>query len=530
MLSVSSSALARLAAARSSAACRTNNGATITRRGLGMRVREEIEELPSNFSMDAIQPPPHGFGKPYDPDPEPMAYVRKPVTSAHAIDLLSKSGAASALDSAAFGPNGSVVHGRYGVLDAKAAKSIPLEYLALLRPASEGAAALREILNTSATSSSGTILVYGASRPSGMSAVQLANASGHAVVAVVDGQHSGHDEMVDTIKGITSEPGTAVAEEYAVCKANFRELVHKTAMGDDYTADKLDTHQYLSDFKANLLEYIEYYPSDLPAAVDSESMKFMGKEKDRANFKENMTAYLSQFQPGADPIDPAQLDRNFTVDQYERFKAKFGIQTTAVISGGDDLGTNIHHFAPAQIVRDMCYSPEEVGSSADDSKPKAGDYPFEFSIRNVPSSLAPVLKGGPVLGAVIVVTPDLQKACEAVASAKTLRAKAEALQFLTESEKNAHAAASSIVAIAKKAGATIRTVGGSLPGITEIQKPADVDVTTALQGMAIDDDGNSKLNYFIQVYRAGDWPVYEDYAIHRAKEPLSGPREIVVTK
>lgn len=538
MLSVSSSALARLAAVRSSAACRPTTSAT-TRRGLGMRVREEIEELPSNFSMDAIQPPPHGFGKPYDPDPEPMAYVRKPVTSAHAIDLLSKSskeggsggggGAASALDSAAFGPNGSVVHGRYGVLDAKSAKTIPLEYLALLRPASEGAAALREI-TAAAAAAPGTILVYGASRPSGMSAVQLANASGHAVVAVVDGQHSGHDEMVDTIKGIISEPGTAVAEEYAVCKANFRELVHKTAMGDDYTSDKLDTHQYLSDFKANLLEYIEYYPSDLPAAVDSESMKFMGKEKDRANFKENMTAYLSQFQPGADPIDPAQLDRNFTVDQYERFKAKFGIQTTAVISGGDDLGTNIHHFAPAQIVRDMCYSPEEVGSSADDSKPKAGDYPFEFSIRNVPSSLAPVLKGGPVLGAVIVVTPDLQKACEAVASAKTLRAKAEALQFLTESEKNAHAAASSIVAIAKKAGATIRTVGGSLPGLTEIQKPADVDVTTALQGMAIDDDGNSKLNYFIQVYRAGDWPVYQDYAIHRAKEPLSGPREIVVTK
>jgi hypothetical protein len=500
-----------------------------------MRVREEMEELPPNFSMDAIQPPPHGFGKPYDPDPEPMAYVRKPVTSAHAIDLTKKGeggGSASALDSAAFGPNGTVVHGRYGTVDAAAAKSIPLEYLALLRPASEGAAALREIMSegkSSAASAPGTILVYGASRPSGMTAVQLANASGYAVVAVVDGQHSGHDEMVDTIKGLTSEPGTAVSEEYAVCKANFRELVNKTVSGDDITADKIDTNQYLSDFKANLLDYIEYYPSDLPAAVDSEVMKFMGKEKDRANFKENMTAYLSQFQPGADPIDPAVLDANFTVEQYELFKAKFGIQTTAVISGGDDLGTNIHQFAPAQIVRDMCYSPEEVSSS--DSKPKeGGDFPFEFSIRNAPTGLAPVLKGGPILGAVIVVTPDLQKACEAVASAKTLRAKAEALQFLTESEKNAHAAASSIVAIVKKSGGTIRTVGGSLPGLTEIQTPADADVTTALQGMAIDDEGNSKLNYFIQVYRAGDWPVYEDYAIHRAKEPLSGPREIVVTK
>ena len=130
----------------------------------------------------------------------------------------------------------------------------------------------------------------------------------------------------------------------------------------------------------------------------------------------------------------------------------------------------------------------------------------------------------------IVVTPELQKACQAVAAGKTLRAKAEALQFLTESEKNAHAAVSSIVSIVKKSGGTIRTVGGPLPGLTEIQKPADGDVDKALQGMAIDDDGNSKLNYFIQVYRAGDWPVDEDYAVHRAKEPLSGPRQIVVTK
>jgi hypothetical protein len=117
-----------------------------------------------------------------------------------------------------------------------------------------------------------------------------------------------------------------------------------------------------------------------------------------------------------------------------------------------------------------------------------------------------------------------------VAKAKTLRGKAEALQFLTESQKNAHAAASSIVTLASKSGATIRTVGGSLPGLTEIQKPSDADEQTALKAMELGDDGTSKLNYFIQVYRAGDWPVYEDYAIHRAKEPLSGPRQIVVTK
>ncbi|KAL7537168.1 hypothetical protein ACHAXR_007638 [Thalassiosira sp. AJA248-18] len=521
MLSISSSTVARLAARSSRPAV----VATATR-GMGMTVREDTDELPPNFSMDAVQPPPHGFGEPYDEPDDPMAYVRKPVTSAHAIDLSKGEGATSALDSAAFGPKGSVVHGRFGNVDATAAQTVPLEYLALLRPAAEGAAALREIAEAS-KSSTGTVLVYGASRPAGMAAVQLANASGNAVVAVVDGQHSGNEDMMDTIKGLTSEPGTAVSEEYALCKANFRDLVEKTASGDDFTSFDLDTNQYnfLSDFKANLLDYVEAYPSDLPAAVDAEQMKFVGKEKDRANFKANMNAYLSQYAPGAAPIDPAQLEANFNVEQYALFKKKFGIQTTAVISGGDDLGTDTDRFAPAEIVQNMCAQPEVTPE--DDSK---GDYPFEFSIKSGPPPTTPTLSGGPIIGAVIEVTPDLAVACAAVDKAKTLRAKAEALQFLTEAQKNAHAAASSVVAQARNSGATIRTVGGSLPGLDKIQKPSDGDVATALQAMELGDDGTSKLNYFIQVYRAGDWPVYEDYAIHRAKEPLSGPRQIVVTK
>ena len=496
-----------------------------TQRSFGMRAREEFEELPPNFSMDAVKPPPHGFGEDYEDENEPMAYVHKPVKSAHAIDL--SKGAISSIDSAAFGKEGSVAHGSYGNVDASAASTIPLEYLALLRPASEGAAALREISEASKSATGGTVLVYGASRPAGLAAVQLANASGKAVVAVVDGQHSGHSEMVDTIKGLTSEPGTAVAEEYALCKANFRDLVEKTVEGDDFTSYDFDTNQYqfLSDFKANLLDYVEYYPSDLPAAVDAESMKFIGKEKDRANFKTNMTAYLSQFQPGADPIDPAQLEANFTVGQYDLFKKKFGIQTTAVISGGDDNGTDTNNFAPAGIVGNMCVAPETTSEES-----KEGGYPFEFSIKEGPTPLSPTLKGGPILGAVIEVTPNLLAACEAVAAAKTLREKAEALQFLTEPQKNAHAAASSIIALAKKSGGTVRTVGGSLPGLTEIQKPTEGDISTALKGMEVGDDGSTKLNYFIQVYRAGDWPVYEDYAIHRANEPLSGPRTLVVTK
>ena len=209
-----------------------------TQRSFGMRAREEFEELPPNFSMDAVKPPPHGFGEDYEDENEPMAYVLKPVKSAHAIDL--SKGAISSLDSAAFGKEGSVAHGSYGNVDASAASTIPLEYLALLRPASEGAAALREISEASKSATSGTVLVYGASRPAGLAAVQLASASGNAVVAVVDGQHSGHSEMVDTIKGLSSEPGTAVAEEYALCKANFRDLVEKTVEGDDFTSYDLE--------------------------------------------------------------------------------------------------------------------------------------------------------------------------------------------------------------------------------------------------------------------------------------------------
>ncbi|KAL3805064.1 hypothetical protein HJC23_003292 [Cyclotella cryptica] len=515
MLSISSTALSRTLA-------RTTRPATTTSlRGLAMKPREEFEELPPNFSMDSVQPPPHGIGESYEPDQDPMYYNRKPVTSAHSIDV--SKGSISNLDSAAFGPAGTILHGRFGQVDAAAAATIPLEYLALLRPAAEGVAALREITEASKLAS-GTVLVYGASRPAGMTAVQLAASSGSAVVAVVDGQHSGNDEMVDVIKGLTAEPGFAVAEEYALCKANFRDLVQRTVSGDELTAEGFDSTQFLEDFKANLLDYTQTYPDDLPAAVDAEELKFVGKEKDRANFKANMSAYLSQFAPGAPPIDSAQLDANFTVDQYELFKKKFGIQTTAVISGGDGV-TNTDRFAPGEIVANMIAAPETP--EADQS---TGDYPFEFSIKNFSPETTPSLKGGPIMGAIIEVTPELSTAAEAVSKAKTLRAKAEALQFLTEGERNAHAAASSVVSLARKAGAPIRTVGGSLPGLDAIQKPTDQDIAAALDAMAVGDDGSSRLNYFIQVYRAGDFPAYEDYAIHRATEPLAGPRQIVVTK
>jgi len=61
-------------------------------------------------------------------------------------------------------------------------------------------------------------------------------------------------------------------------------------------------------------------------------------------------------------------------------------------------------------------------------------------------------------------------------------------------------------------------------------EPTDEDVKEALAAMEIEDDGSTKLNYFVQVYRAGDYPVYADYAAHRAGEELAGPRQIIVTK
>lgn len=70
---------------------------------------------------------------------------------------------------------------------------------------------------------------------------------------------------------------------------------------------------------------------------------------------------------------------------------------------------------------------------------------------------------------------------------------------------------------------------GELPELTTVAPSGD-DVKEALSAMELEEDGSSRLNYFLQVYRASDYPVYADYAIHRAMEQLPGPRQIVVTK
>jgi hypothetical protein len=257
----------------------------------------------------------------------------------------------------------------------------------------------------------------------------------------------------------------------------------------------------------------------MPAAVDASKLKFLGMEKDKEQFRANMDAYLSQYPPGSPPMDQSQIDIYFSTDQYHVFRTKFWNQTTSVISGDES-----HFFSPPHIVKDLMKTPEKNTASTT-------CVPFSFStLRTDPYPAGTEsTPGGPVVGAIVSVTNDLKIASEAVAKAKTVRAKAEALQFLTDSQKDAFAAATSVAAQATKAGAPVITIGGKLPGIESVE-PTEADVKTALSAMTIQDDGITTLDYFIQAYRAGDFPFYADYAVHRATEELAGPRQIVVTK
>ena len=114
-------------------------------------------------------------------------------------------------------------------------------------------------------------------------------------------------------------------------------------------------------------------------------------------------------------------------------------------------------------------------------------------------------------------------------AAKTLRAKGEALAFLSRNERAAFGAASSVAAVAKKAGAPVVVMGGSLPGLPTA-KDTEADVKEALAAMDIDEKGETRLNYFVELYRANDFPFYADYAVFRATEELPTARQVVVTK
>jgi len=244
-------------------------------------------------------------------------------------------------------------------------------------------------------------------------------------------------------------------------KANFRDLVNATVTGKDAN-DLFDPELFLTDFQKNLMEYSKYFPESALSPVP-EDYTFSGKEKDRVNFDENISAYLSQFQKGSPAFDEVILKEAFTKEQYAIFKAKFGKQMTAVITGDDDAATE---FNPADIVKNMTESPEIISDylihqthSLDGEN--AAFVPYEFSVlKNKIANDVDLPEGGPVLGAVVNVTSDLAVAVEAVAKGKTLRDKAEALQFLTESQKSAYAAASSIVSIAKEQGKPVVVVGG----------------------------------------------------------------------
>lgn len=440
-------------------------------------------------------------------------FPNNPITSAHCIDVPNQK--LSQLDSVALKPDGSIVHGRYGTL-GDAAAAIPLEFLALLHPAAEGAAALR------ALKTKGTVVIYGATQANGFAAAQIGcHAMGQTIVGVVDGNHSGNEEMMEYTKGLIAEPGTAVCEEYALSKKLFADLVEGISTGDEGIQTP-SPEDYLKQFKENFYDYCETYPDTRPAAVSARHLEFNYMEKDRAMFEENMAAYLEQFPPGAPPMEKERVEALFTTEQYEIFRKKFWNQTTGVISGDEG------DFSAPHIVKQQIDAPEELDSR---TFPGAGPkFPYSFSVLDqyFPEG-SQQAKGGPITGAIICVTPTLKKAAEVVAKESTLRAKAEALAFLTKNEKAAFGAACSVAAIARKHKAPIVTVGGTLPGL-ETVKVQPEDVTTALQAMDIGEDGESALNYFVQCYRANDFPFYADYAVHRASEPLAGPRQLIVTK
>ena len=243
-----------------------------SRRAFGTRMTSGLDRL----SPDIVRALPTVEEAPPEVSDDPAAIVRGPVTSTHMIDIVTKQ--VSTLDSAAVSPTGSIVHGRYGDL-GDAAAAIPLEFLALLRPAAEGAAALRTLTQKS-SASMGTLLMYGASLPGGLAAAQMASAAGHAVVAVVGSEHAGDEAMMEVIKGLIQEPGTAVPESYALSKKNFADLVTSISTGDE-GIPTASPATFLEDFKANFVAYSEAYPDTRPAAVDPELMEFKYMEKDR---------------------------------------------------------------------------------------------------------------------------------------------------------------------------------------------------------------------------------------------------------
>ena len=393
---------------------------------------------------------------------EAAYHTTTPVTAAHAIDR--DAATLSHLDSVILDPqSGDLVHGRYGTLAAEAVMGVPLEYLALLRMVAEGAAGVAKLVSSrNDGGGSGTVLVYGASQANGLAAVQLAAAAPQigAVVGIVDGQHSCHEDLMEYVKGMIPEPGTAVGQEYALVKQNFRELVDSIASGEEGLATSTtDAEDCLADFQTNLLEYADVYPDTRPAAVEAHEVKFLGMEKDKEQFAANMDAYLSQYPPGSPPMDAQQVHGSFSTESYAAFRHQFWEQTTRVISGDES-----HVFSPPHLVQELLQRPPS--SAVEPVVPSSTSIPFAFDSSRRQRPVYPTgteaTPGGPVLGAIIAVTPELQIAAETVAAAgSSLRAKAEALHFLTDAQQDAFAAATSVAAQATNVGAPVVTIGGT---------------------------------------------------------------------
>mmetsp|Transcript_8679 Transcript_8679/g.10945 ORF Transcript_8679/g.10945 Transcript_8679/m.10945 type:complete len:549 (+) Transcript_8679:71-1717(+) len=543
---VTAMAASRLSILRPTSTFLTN---TTISRSFAIRTRLEpnLEPIPPNHTIDSVKPPKsYVMHNPEADVVDPMVYVRKQPVSAHAIDTACDPPKLSTLDAATLTPgkegeSGTVIHGRYGDLGTDVAECIPLEYLALLHPAAEAAAAIRELESRDGDGNAtgiGTLLVYGASTAAGIASVQLGTAVGMSVVAVVSGEHgAGNIELLDTIKGLTSYPGTAVPEEVALVKNKLYELTKSIAEGDEEPVNT-DTHAWLEEFKANVLDYAAAFPSNKPSVIPS-NLNNQLKIKDREYFTENMTAYLEQFPRGSPSMTLDELE-TFNLEKFQLFRSKFNPKTASKLTPGEEQ----YEFNPAEVCKSLIHKPEPLSEYLKYQDPVSdggGEFvPYELSMLQPqfadPMDDNPLAEiGGPVLGAVIVATPTLVRVMGALEQAgPKLRDRAEALQFLTNTERDAYAAASSVAAVARRAGKKIMVVGGSdLPGL-ESATVTPVDIKAALTAMDIDEDDelaeNSKLNFFCQVYRAGDWPVYADYAIHRATEMLAGPRQIVVTK
>lgn len=495
-------------------------------RSFGMEQRRIQLDEPTNpnYNINSIKPPNNYYEYHHkeggDAPPDPMAIQRKDASSAFSVDVGHQK--LCARDSAWVDEHGTVVHGRYGSLSGDIVSSVPLEYLPLLGSGADGAAAVREML-ANAKGGSGTMIVFGANEASGLAAVQFGTEAGLAVIGVVGGEHSGNDELVDIIKGFTNEPGFVVPEEYALVKKNFQDLVMQTVSGQEIDMQP-NVDDFVKDFQEQVVDYAAMFPAGRPA-LPASRMEFEGKDKDRKHYDDNWDAYYEDFEPGCPPMTPAELNANFTKSTYALFKYKFAQQGEKLMAQDPDVTT----FFPANEVKNLCNtSPQSHVLPDVNSDPNGKHYYFNVmqphSTSNTPTSR-------PILGTILVSTPSLLAACTALANTKSLREKAETLQFLPDAERNAYAAAASCIALAKKQNAPIYVIGSTpLPGLPKPLEPTSDDVTTALNALQMDDTGKSKLNFMVQVYRAVDFPIYEQYAIHRASEVLSGPRQIIVVK